>query len=135
MNCKICGAENIRPSYGGADICGACDCYGFCERCKILTEQNKDLKTKLQAQAQRKPGQAIREALNRLGSPTTHYHKETENEEREQTIKDTTEILKKALTESRHLDKNKIIEILVKLPLIIPVADKNLIAEAIVKEL
>ena len=94
-------------------------------------EDNKDF-----IQALYKPSQIIREALNRLGVPTTHYHKETENEEREQTIKDVTEILKKALTKSRqHLDKNKIIEILVKLPLIIPVTDKNMIAKAIVKEL
>lgn len=29
MNCKICGKENISPSMGGADICGACDCGGM----------------------------------------------------------------------------------------------------------
>ena len=44
MDCKICGAKNISPSYGGIDICGACDCYGFCPRCKILTEEIKILR-------------------------------------------------------------------------------------------
>lgn len=28
MNCKICGAKDIQPSFGGMDICGRCDC-GF----------------------------------------------------------------------------------------------------------
>jgi len=31
MNCIVCGAKNIRPSMGGADICGACDCGGMFE--------------------------------------------------------------------------------------------------------
>lgn len=43
MDCKICGAKNISPSMGSDDICGACDCYGFCPRCKILTEEIKRL--------------------------------------------------------------------------------------------
>jgi hypothetical protein len=26
MNCRLCGAENISPSFGGRDLCGPCDC-------------------------------------------------------------------------------------------------------------
>ena len=31
MDCKVCGAKDIRPSMGGIDICGACDCGGMFE--------------------------------------------------------------------------------------------------------
>lgn len=48
MDCKICGAKNISPSYGGVDICGACDCYGFCPRCKILAEENQILRKQIE---------------------------------------------------------------------------------------
>ena len=48
MDCKMCGAKNISPSYGGADICGACDCYGFCHRCKILMEENQILRKQIE---------------------------------------------------------------------------------------
>ncbi len=47
MDCKICGAKGISPSYGGPDVCGACDCYGFCERCAVFVEKNKQLKKKV----------------------------------------------------------------------------------------
>jgi len=33
MDCKICGAKDISPSMGGADICGACDCGGMSVIC------------------------------------------------------------------------------------------------------
>jgi len=54
VNCKICGAENISPSFGGADICGACDCYGLCPRCKILIAENKLLRQQLENPTPRK---------------------------------------------------------------------------------
>lgn len=47
MNCKLCGAKDIQPSFGGVDICGTCDCLGFCRRCKILAEENERLRNLL----------------------------------------------------------------------------------------
>jgi hypothetical protein len=31
MDCIVCGAKDIRPSMGGNNICGACDCGGMLE--------------------------------------------------------------------------------------------------------
>ena len=33
MNCKICGRQDIKPSFGGADVCSFCDCGGMFVQC------------------------------------------------------------------------------------------------------
>ena len=48
MDCKICDAKNISPSYGGVDVCSACDSMGFCKRCSLLQAENKKLKELLE---------------------------------------------------------------------------------------
>ena len=45
----MCGATNYALSYGGPDICPACDTYGFCPRCKSLKAENERLKDILTA--------------------------------------------------------------------------------------
>jgi len=44
MDCRICGAKNISPSMGGADICPTCDCYPKEE--SILRQENSKLRIK-----------------------------------------------------------------------------------------
>ena len=41
--CKVCGDVNYDLSFGGPDVCPACDCLPPCPRCKILIEKIKRL--------------------------------------------------------------------------------------------
>lgn len=39
--CKLCGDENYPLSYGGTDICPACDCGNPYDRIRKLRQENQ----------------------------------------------------------------------------------------------